>query len=128
MAQANRSTAMEPTGSRRRRRSREEGFALVREWQASGLRAAEFCRGRGVAEHRLQYWKRQSQSGGTATGNEASAFYAMMAPASGAFEATAPEAVAEICVKGALRVRVSLAAGREAFVQALRGVLEVVES
>lgn len=114
-------------GTPGRRRSREEGLALVQEWQASGLRPAEFCRARGIAEHRVHYWKRRSQSDETGEAGEAGAFFAMRGPASGTAALVAPEAMAEICVTGSLRVRVSLAAGREAFVQALRAVLEVVE-
>jgi hypothetical protein len=126
MAQAKRASAV--PGSPGRRQSREEGLALVQEWQTSGLRPAEFCRARGIAEHRLHYWKRRSQFDEAEEGRESGAFFAMTAPASGTAAFAVPEAMAEICVTGSLRVRVSLAVGREAFVQALRGVLEVVAS
>jgi hypothetical protein len=133
MAQVKRADAMEIEGPVRGRRSRDEGMALVEQWRESGLRPAEFCRSRGIAEHRLHYWKRRAQPCESGAGSATSEFFAVLAPADDAREArklagAAPESIVEICLAGSLRVRVSLAAGRAAFVQTLRGVLEVVES
>jgi hypothetical protein len=130
MAQAKGANAMEIEGPRRVRRSRDEGMALVEQWRESGLRPAEFCRTRGIAEHRLHYWKRRAPVEAKAEGATGE-FFAVLATTGGAREASplaaaVPEAIVEICMAGSLRVRVSLAAGRAAFVQTLRGVLEVV--
>jgi hypothetical protein len=43
-----------------RRRSAAAGRALIRRWQESGLRAAEFCRRARLAPHIFYYWKRRA--------------------------------------------------------------------
>jgi len=43
-----------------RRRSAAAGLELIRRWQESGLRAAEFCRQARLAPHIFYYWKRQA--------------------------------------------------------------------
>jgi len=43
-----------------RRRSAAAGRELIRRWQESGLRAAEFCRQARLAPHIFYYWKRQA--------------------------------------------------------------------
>jgi hypothetical protein len=63
---------------------------------------------------------------------DAEAFFAVMAPGPDApavgTVVTAREWIVEICLTGSLRVRVSLAAGSDAFVQTLRAVLQVLAS
>jgi hypothetical protein len=129
MAQGKHTSTLEIEGPRSLRRSRDEGRALVEQWRESGLRPAEFCRTRGIAEHRLHYWKRRLQGDGEGERAVSESFFAVIA----ADQETATveagwESVAEICVSGSVRVRVSLSGGAEAFTHALRAVLQVVGS
>jgi hypothetical protein len=57
---------MSETGARvvvRRRRSRAEAEALVREFEASGLKRQAFCAGRGVSVAALDKYRRQHARG-----------------------------------------------------------------
>lgn len=42
-----------------KRMTEADGRALVELWQASGQRAAVFCREQGIAAHRLSYWQQR---------------------------------------------------------------------
>jgi hypothetical protein len=42
-----------------KRMTEADGRALVELWQASGQRAATFCREQGIAAHRLSYWQQR---------------------------------------------------------------------
>lgn len=51
-----------PTVAERRRRSVEEGRALIAAWQASGLSQHAFAAERGVRKQRIGYWRRRLRS------------------------------------------------------------------
>jgi hypothetical protein len=125
----------EASGSKARRLGRDEGLALVREWRASGQRAAEFCRARGVPLHRLQYWKHRCERDAAGEGSsETAAFFALTVGAesephargTGAAEAAVHDGI-ELWV-GSVRMAVCGRIERERFVQTLRLVLEAVEA
>jgi len=125
----------EANGSKARRLGRDEGLALVREWRASGQRAAEFSRARGVPLHRLQYWKRASERDAAVEGSsEAPAFFALTVEAESephargtvAADAAAHDGI-ELWV-GDVRMAVCGAIERARFVQTLRWILEAVEA
>lgn len=50
----------------RRRRSRKEAERLVGEFEQSGMGRKAFCETRGIAAHRLDYYRRRYGSGATA--------------------------------------------------------------
>jgi len=112
----------------RERRSREEGLALAGEWQRSGQTPAHFCRTRGVAAHRLRYWRRQAAEIQRTT-PAAQDFFTFEAPKvaeSAATERAHVEAAVEIRVSEAVLVRVPLGAGRAVLAQTLSAVLEAL--
>jgi transposase-like protein len=129
MAQTNRTGSLEQLG--RVRWGRLEGLALVRQWERSGLSASEFCRAHGVTAHRLQYWKRRSQEPQAQAREATPEFFAVLAGAGDVLKDAGKteerlELSVEICLSPSIRVRVPLAAGASAFVQTLRGVMELV--
>jgi len=124
----------EASGSSPRRLGRDEGLTLVREWRASGQRAAEFSRARGVPLHRLQYWKRASERDAAVEGSsDAPAFFALTVGAESApharctVEADAASRDGIELWIGSVRMAVRGPIERERFVQTLRLVLEAVE-
>jgi hypothetical protein len=125
----------EASGSKARRLGRDEGLALVREWRASGRRAAEFSRARGVPLHRLQYWKRASERDAAVEGSsEAPAFFALTVGAESELQAqgrVAADAASHDRIElwiGGVRMAVRGPIERERFVQTLRWILEAVEA
>jgi len=48
--------------------SRDEGESLVRAWRSSGNSLSAFCRERGIARPRLDYWARRTSA--ASSGND----------------------------------------------------------
>ena len=44
------------------RMTEAEGFALVRNWRASGMSAHKYCRVHGLGVHRIHYWNQRLQA------------------------------------------------------------------
>jgi transposase-like protein len=118
------------TGVGESRTDRAQGLALVEQWRSSGQSVAQFCRERGVAAHRLYYWKRQVEPEARREAR-ASAGEFVALEIRGASEAASPskrssEAAIEIVV-GAIRVRIPAGCSRDSFVQILRWTAETLE-
>lgn len=127
MAQAERGRAAE----RRVRRSREDGRALVQEWRSSNQTLVQFCQERGLAVHRLRYWRRRIEDEPAPDGQVSAEFLALGVARRAEANAIARSdaaGVLEIRATDSVLVRVPLAAGHEVFVQTLRGVLEALAS
>ena len=127
MAQAERERGAE----RRVRRSRGDGRALVQQWQSSGQSPVQFCQERGVAVHRLRYWRRRIEEEPARDGQLSEEFFALGVASRAEARAIArsdDSGVLEIRATDSVLVRVPLTAGHEVFVQTLRAVLAALRS
>jgi transposase-like protein len=114
-----------------RRRSREEGLALVEKWRKSGLSAAKFAKADRVGLHVLRYWIQTHRATTQPSASKSPDFVVVSAPASnieptaGGLGATSTKVNAEVFelrVNGMV-VSVPLVAGHGAFIETVHAVL-----
>jgi len=126
--------------SSRGRWSEARGRAVVAEWQASGLSRSEFCRSRGISQHRLRYWAERAEAGrqpvdGAAVRGKEAFFALSVSEPERTSKRRSAEGLAEV-VRGGVELRVhgryvvhlDPELGHDRFVQSLRWVLEALES
>jgi transposase-like protein len=112
-----------------RRRSREETERLVREYEESGMSRKEFCAGRGISVHTLDYYRRRH---GATKARGAQAGHVSAGKESASLPAFVPVELIEAASASCLRVE--LANGRRIVVEpdfdagVLRRVVQVLES
>ena len=119
----------------RRRSSVSEGRELVDAWQASGLPVAQFSRSRGIAEHRVHYWKRRlcGRAGESSSCSRSVAppeFFAvdLASAISDAADSDERNVHLWICAGRDVRIEIPGSVSRETFIRTIRWTVEAMQS
>jgi len=118
-----------------RRWTREAGLAAVRDWRASGLSAAAFCRSRQLPPHRLRYWSQRTadEASEAEPSSSGERFFELCVPAIGETKSvpsalSGDEPSVTIHLGDHVAMRVALTMGRARFVEAIQWVLEAARA
>ena len=121
------------SGRRIRRSTESEGRELIEGWQASGLPVSQFCRSRGIAAHRVHYWKRRLSEGTSGIGTrarkrETPEFFAVDLASPGPDLGRSADRGGFLSIWAGHDVRIEIAEStpRETFIRALRWTVEAM--